>query len=527
MKRLSIILVLALSFSACKKENDSAQWDVNIIGPLFKATLSVSDLVPDSLSQVAPDGAVTLVLDSNIYSTPVDSIFKIQDTIQSTVFISPGNYTLTPGFVFYSQPNEMDLDLNGVELASAIVKSGNAKLTAKNRLQTEVIYTFSISKAKLNGVPFQKTVTISAAPSGGVTQIDEVFDISGYTLDLTGTSGGVFNNLSYTVQGQTSPTGNSVSVTLGDTVVDVASGFQALIPLYAKGYLGQGSVTETGTNAIGTGKLRDGTILLDSISATLTMKNSIGADAQALLTSMRSVNDRTGVTVDLIAPNLINHILNLNRATETGAPPSPVNSTYYSIQLDNTNSNIIDLIENLPERLEYDLKLNLNPLGNASGHHDFIYTDDLFDANLKVNFPLRFAANQLMFVDTQEIATLDTTSDDNLGDGIFTLIADNGFPYQFDLQLIMLNEQNQAVDSLLVPTNIDAAPLDGNFRAIGKKRTSIPIPLSVERRTRMLACKRIALRATFSTGSYPQILQVYRDYELNLKLIGDFTYSIR
>src|SRR6185436_13952060 len=185
--------------------------------------------------------------------------------------------------------------------------------------------------------PFQKIETIDAAVNGVPTSIDKTYDISGYTMDLTGTLGDEFNNLSYNVNGQTSPSGTTVTVQPGDTIVDITSGFESLIPFYAKGYLGQGSFNGTGSNSIATGKLEDGTILLDSISATLTFKNSVGAEAQALLTSMRAVNDRTGTTVSLVAPTLVNHTLNLNRATESGPPVSPVNSTYYTVQLDNTN----------------------------------------------------------------------------------------------------------------------------------------------------------------------------------------------
>ena len=166
MKRLFLLFLPAFLFSACKKENDSPQWDVAVLAPLFKTTLRVSDLVPDSLSQVAPDGAVTLVLDSNIYTTPLDSVFRIEDTLQSTLYLSPGIVILQPGFVFYSQPNDLDLDLNSVELSTAIVKSGYARLHAINHLATPVIYTFNIPKATLNGNPFQKIQNLAAAPSG-------------------------------------------------------------------------------------------------------------------------------------------------------------------------------------------------------------------------------------------------------------------------------------------------------------------------------------------------------------------------
>jgi len=527
MKTFFKFLFILLFFAACKKENDSPQWDVAILAPLFKTTLGVSDLVPDSLTHVDPDGAVTLVLDSNIYSTPLDSVFKIEDTLQTTIYISPGLINLQPGFVFYSQPNDLDLDLNNVELTGAIVKSGHAKLVAKNHLPTPVIYTFNIPKATLNGVPFQKVETIAAAANGVPTSFDSTFDISGYTMDLTGSLGDEFNNLSYTVVGQTSPGGSTITLQPGDTIVDITSGFESLIPFYAKGYLGQGSFNGTGNNSIATGKLEDGTILLDSISATLTFKNSVGAEAQALLTSMRAVNDRTGTTIDLIAPTLVNHTLNLNRASESGPPVSPVNSTYYSVQLDNTNSNILSLMESLPDRFEYDINFYLNPLGNVSGHHDFLYTDNLFDANLKVNFPLRFAANQLMFADTQALATIDTLSDDNLGDGTFKLIAENGFPCEMEVQLVTLDENYNATDSLFVPNIIAPAPMDGNYRAIGKKRTVLTIALPVARREQFLRAKFVAIRARFSTSAYPQVLQIYADYTLDLKLVGDFIYSIR
>jgi hypothetical protein len=183
-------------------------------------------------------------------------------------------------------------------------------------------------------------------------------------------------------------------------------------------------------------------------------------------------------------------------------------------------------MESLPDRLEYDLDFNLNPLGNASGHHDFLYTDDLFDANLNVYFPLRFAANQLLFTDTQALAAIDTSGGNDIGDGVFTLIAENGFPYELEVQLITLDENLHATDSLFVPNTIDPAPMDGNFRAIGKQRTEIEINLPVSRREKLLNAKFIAIRARFSTSSYPQVLQIYSDYVLNLKLVGDFIYHI-
>ena len=69
--------------------------------------------------------------------------------------------------------------------------------------------------------------------------------------------------------------------------------------------------------------------------------------------------------------------------------------------------------------------------------------------------------------------------------------------------------------------------MDGNFRAIGKMRTEFIIDLPVDRREKLLAAKYVAIRARFSTSAYPHILQIYSDYVLDLKLVGDFIYHIR
>ena len=266
---------------------------------------------------------------------------------------------------------------------------------------------------------------------------------------------------------------------------------------------------------------------LDSVTLDLDIENGLGAELQAMISSFSSLNENTGNSVNLVAPGLLNRFINMNRATETGQLSDPVRPTHALIHLDNSNSNLVQLIENLPDRLMYDIDFSLNPLGNVSGSNDFLYRDHLVNTHLRVIVPLRFALNQVVLVDTQEIATSDLLNLDPVGVSTFTLLVDNGFPFDLDLQLFLINESGSITDSLLVPSQIAMANVDVNFRVLSSVRTKIPIPVDGLRKQHLLEARKMAIKAKFTSPSYPSLVQMYADYHLDLKLIADGIYSIR
>jgi hypothetical protein len=531
LRLLALIFLLAVVCFSCKKENENPQWDVQLLAPIFKARLSVANLLADSIYTTAPDGAVNVVYTSNGFSPPVDSLFQFNDTLIPSFYVVPVPVNLNPGTTIYPGTNqEVDLDLpNGIELKMAIIKKGFAHLVARNRLHTKVIYEFKIPKATLNGDTFKIVQTVDSATSSGSAILDGEFDISGYTIDLTGVNGDEVNTLTYSVTAKTDPAGPAIAVNANDTLYYVETGFKDMVPLYGKGYLGQGSSTANNQSEnVGlTDLIQSGSILLDSVKMTFTIKNSMGADAQAIISSFQSVNDRTGVTYSLTSPLIINHTININRASETAPPIAPVNSTYYSVVLDQGNSDIIPFIENIPSRINYSVTLNFNPLGNVSGSNDFMYTDSLFSTSLKLEMPLRFAASQLMFLDTVVSEINDTAAAENIGRGEFTVIAMNGFPYEMTVQLFPLNDLNEVTDTILVPGIIAPAPLNSSLRATTKERTVMKFTVDEAKKDRILKSKNLILKAKVTTSAYPLTLQVYSDYSLDLKVIGDVIYHVR
>jgi hypothetical protein len=528
---LPVLFGIALfGFISCKKENKNPQWDVDIVAPLFKTSLSVNNLLADSLYQVAPDGAVNIIYTSNAYSPPVDSLFQFRDTLIPTSYSAPVPVSLNAGTTIYSANQTVSLEIpNGVKLKLAIIKKGFAHFIARNNLHTKVIYAFTIPGATLNGDTFKIVQTVDSATVSGPAVFDGTFDISGYTIDLTGITGNDFNTLTYNIVAKTDPLGPSIITNANDTLYNVQTGFKDMVPLYGSGYLGQGSVTANNESQnVGlTNLIQGGTIELDSVKATMTIVNRVGADAQALITSFESINEQTGITVPLISPSIINHIININRASESGPPIAPVNATTYIATLDQTNSNIIAFAENIPSKINYSLNINFNPLGNVSGSNDFIYTDSLFETTFRLEMPLRFAANQLMFLDTVNSEIKDTAALANVSTGEFTILADNGFPWEMTIQLSVLDESNTVTDVILVPGIIAPAPLNSALRATTKKRSVMKFPVDAGRKQRILTSKNLIVSGRFNTLAYPQPLQIYADYALDLQLIGDVKYQVR
>ncbi len=526
---LVILTGLLIGITSCRKENPNPQWDIEVVGPLAYATLGAGQLIGDSSIETQADGAQILNYDTTFSEFNIDSIYQFNDTTIQTVVLFPAfPANLPPNTPFTSSNNNISLGISGVQLKKAIIASGKIKLEIKNTLQTKVNFVYTIPKAKKNGVPFVVTASVDSASRTDPKYFIAEYDFSGYDVDMTGSSGTSFNSITYTVDARSDPAGDTISVASLDTLVNLKTTLIAIQPLFVKGYLGQQETHEQSNRNIGLGGLiRNGTVALDSVKMNVDIVNYIGADEQIYISYFRSVNNRTGTSVDLAAPSFIRNYLNINRASIVPWLADSLVSTIYSIQFDNSNSNITDVIENLPDKFEYDLKLNFNPLANISGSNDFVYKDKLIDTRLRIRMPLRFALNQLLLADTVPFTIATATDFEPVGYTTLTLFADNGFPFDLNLQMFLLDSNRVIVDSLFVPDLIRAAPIDANYRAAGTTETVIQIPVDETRKQNLLNVKHVGIRMKFNTPDYPQLIQMYSDYRVNFKLVADGIYSIR
>ncbi|MDQ3047826.1 MAG: hypothetical protein M3R27_09790 [Bacteroidota bacterium] len=514
-------LVFLLAFFACRKELEKPSWDTQILAPLINASLDINNLLPDSILQANADSSLKIVYNSDIFKLTIDSLFSIPDTILSNFYTVPFGFTITGGSTIISNTSETTYQLQGVELRKVIVKSGFVKYTVKSKVQEVTQFVYTLPCAKLGGVPFTFTATVPAGSASSPGVYSQVFDLSGYTIDLTGPLNNKVNTIYNSLV--VSNAGASVFVSPSDSI-KIENTFFDIIPSYAKGYFGQNTI-DIGpelTDFSLFSRITDGTIQLEDVNLNLKLENPIGLDARVYFNNLSSVNTRSGTTINL-SNSIIGSPININRASESGGTVYP---TYSNFPLTVSNSNIKPMIENLPDKFGYSMQLITNPLGNISGSNDFIYADRLFKARLEMEIPLSLVATNLTLTDTLDF-NISSGDAQNVHSGTITLFANNGFPFDAGLQMYTLDENNVITDSIFGYANtIDEAPVNASLRAIGKKLTKISIPLSESKMSMLYSTKKIVLKVKFNTSSQPQYIKIYSDYTIDVKLVGDFNYTI-
>lgn len=533
LKRGIFVFVCLALFAGCKKEFERPQWDVALLGPIAKGTLGIRNLTSDTLLKVNPDSSVTLIYNKNFYSLAIDSLLSIPDTIVNTTVPPnpvPVPFNITPGSILYQKTDETKLAVNNVQLRSAIVKTGKVRFTVTNRLHTKVLFTYNIPGASKNGSVFNISAAVDSATAAGPGVYINEYDLSGYFFDLTGTAGNKVNSISFFLEAKSDPNGPLVVNKANDTALFIQNGFVDIVPYYAKGYLGQTTLTVGPDSSLLDlfENVKSGMLSLNYARLKLTIENDIGMDAQLKVGSLTSVNTRTNTSVNLAAPSIIGQTLNINRAGAAGTTTNPSYiPSFYTVEIDNANSNFKSLLENLPDYLVYDLNLKTNPLGNVSGSNDFAFADHLVNVNLNMEIPLNLAADQLTMSDTADFSLSGDSTVNNLGAGAFIFNVNNGFPFDLRMTLTTLNEQNQFLDKLIDNGLAAAPPLDGNLKAVGKKLSQFIIPVDDARTELLRQAKKMVVTAAYTTAAGTQQVKIYADYTIDFKLIADIKYHVR
>lgn len=514
---------LIVCLAACRKESKRPYWDVDILAPLVKSTLTINNILADSVLQKNPDNSLVLVYNYSLSAFNVDSLFRIPDTTLKNVYAAPVTYSVNPGgAIIPALSNPITYPLADAQLTYVTLREGRMLLTIKSQVKGLVDFTYVMPKVTdAFGNVFDTTVTIPAATASAEGTYSGEFDLSGYKVDLTGPAGTSFNVMitNYTaVLSPQNPTGITIAA---GAKVDVANTFVGIIPQYAKGYFGH-TITNIGPDTADFAlfdHLVDGTIDLEDIDFRLNIENSIGADARLTLHDLASINSRNGNTVHL-ANSAVGSPLNINRSADNAGIVIP---TTYSIAMTPSNSNIKPFLENLPDRLSYQLDLEVNPLGNVSGGNDFVYYGKLMKTDLNITIPLSLVANNLTISDT---VAINTASLENVNSGTLYLYADNGFPFTAEVQLYLLDAGLNIVDSLVSAPNAVLAPLlDGNNVCQGKKMSVLVFDMDEDKLSLLNASDKIYIRVKFNTAEAPEYVKLYSFYEMDVKLVGDFNYT--
>lgn len=510
---------------SCRKDWQKPSWEVDVLAPVFHTQLTIGDLLPDSLLQVNPDTSLTLLFNSTIYRMSLDSLVDLPDTTFADTFALPPfvpSVNVNPGQQIFTQTEEKKFYGGEAELKRVITENGTCQFTIISTVNQPTDYTYTINNATLAGQPFTTTVTVPAGSVSSPTVYTASYSLAGYDFDLTSSTGSEYNTYKTTISIKLNANASATTVTNQDEVI-IETKFIDLIPAYALGYFGSEQITMplTETEFDIFNRIISGSLDIDQLDVNLKLRNGIGADARITLQQLSSVNSVTTASASL-SHSIINSDVNINRAQDISN--SPV-ETVYTINLNNTNSNIDQMLETLPDKFAVLMEANINPLGNVSAHSDFFYSTGTLEADLEIEMPLSLIATDLVIADTVDI---DVNKGENgyVTKGTFRFFVENGFPLDAELELWLLDGNLQPVSMIVTQGNILQAYTNAQNRVTAPRTSEVIAELGTTEMDQLYNADKVMLRVKFNTSSQTQHVTIYDDYYFDIKMTADFTFKI-
>jgi hypothetical protein len=156
----------------------------------------------------------------------------------------------------------------------------------------------------------------------------------------------------------------------------------------------------------------------------------------------------------------------------------------------------------------------------------FFFKDYTIESNLNVSFPLSLIASNLILEDTVNFNLSNQVNDQSINNGELVIFANNGYPFDAKIQLTLYDELGNFLENLTVNNIIQSANVNSVLRATDKKESVLTVPLSSASISNLYATKKMVFQIAFTTTEQPQFLKIYEDYEMDIKIVGDFSYNI-
>lgn len=522
-KRFSILLALFLFFTNCRKPSD-ANWDIDATLPIVNSVLNIKDYLGDTLFSTDQTGLLHFVYNNEVASLKLDSLLNMPDTSIFTSFTStvPVNIPLQPGQnLALFPPTEIEFNIsNGIEIKNAIIREGVMNVKFSNFIKEPMDLICEIPSATKDG----KKLLIKETIPTGTNTVVRSYDLKGYALNMRGLDGLKYNTIVQTYTLGLNPGANSVTVAYGDGArVEVS--YSDIVPEYIEGYFGQQTVDialDTARFGFSENFQADNFLLSDA-TMNFDIVNEFGAEFSASIYNIKSINSAKSTVVPLQTDQLAS--ININRATKSG---SSINPSSKKINFNKANSNIIDFISNLPDKISYEGKVKVNPLGNISGHNDFAFYNTGIRIMADIDIPLRYTASNFYLQTTNTVDFSSTEQLDKVNYGYFVVAAINGFPFDIRLQAYMYDESNQIIDSLFVPGSniIERGSLNAANEVVSPTQKNISVPIDRTKIEHLKLCKKIKLFSQLKMPPNPPEIKLFEKYDLKVNIIAELNYNV-
>jgi hypothetical protein len=358
----------------------------------------------------------------------------------------------------------------------------------------------------------KRTVNLPGAKPGGREIQEETVDMSGYILDFRGKNPNVkdtVNTFHQILKVTLDSSGRKLQVTLNDSL-RIYYALTDLLPEYATGYMGQTLNKNTGRAPFALFKGADGSIGFKNFTASVLVKNSIGAEGSVKVNLLEGENTFSKNKVKLSATPLVGPVY---------IPPSPFvyNSASESkVVLNGTNSNVKAFVENLPQWIDYDIDVETNPYGNVSNWKDFVFDNSSVDVFLRIDAPVSFTIGGLNLRDTQAIEIASLPKIERVKSATLIMDIMNDFPIESKVELTLLDVAYQPLGTVEIqPTTIAPGKTGPGGTPLAASQSVIRVKIDNDKADMLRNTRFVAIKTNFKGDGTQQ--KIYNTYKLKVK----------
>ncbi len=420
---------------------------------------------------------------------------------------------------------EINSDEN-IQLNTVISKSGAINLKVYNTLPQIINFNFKLPSATKDGIPLTVNGQVPKAINGNQGIYQNEIDLSDYNISLKGTNNDTVNKISYQLSARIDSTGEYINLSLTDSVY-LECMFNNLKPKYAQGWFGNSTINLEGVSVFDLPQeLKDAYVNFKGTKLSVELQNSIGIQGNVVFNNISATNTSNSTTQTLQIPLEYNPLY-IQKPIDNGE--GNITPQVSNINLNSNNSNTDDIINIIPDKINYNIDLNINnnqSPPNVGEGTDFVYSDSKIEANINMEIPLDLIASGLVLTDTFDI---NVNTDDVKDGALFHLFSYNGFPIEAKLQLYILDKQNNTIkDSLFIQNNTVQAGIieQASHKVIEPFRTKLDIPVSQYKMQELQNTKKLLLKVIFDTKPNGEHVKIYSNYYIKVKISADFSYSV-
>jgi hypothetical protein len=523
-----IIVISSIIIAGCHKERPHPSWNMDLLVPLLSDTVTIMDVISDTLITVNPDHTVSFVFDRLLYEINVDSLVRLPDTLfhfeQVMSWMPFPSIPLPPGEPIIEAQFDWPLDyetfgFEGIALENAVIRSGKINFEVYNSSSGTILSEFAINSAVRNETD---TFFISKIiPAGQLAS--ESFDFSGYHLNLTGINHDTVNMVNYTLGLFADPTITDTLILVQADSFAVNIYFEDIVIDYAKGNFGRNTYYFGPENSKVDifGDLNISGFSMKDAAVFLRIQNNYGVDGLFKIKEFAAFNSETAENI-ILQSDLIDSSLYIEAATQTcdGLMIIEPADNYF----DFSSSNFNDLLQIMPDQISYTLEMTSNPSADSTSRDHFFYFEEPIRVFVEANVSQGVMIRDLFVENTKEWhgEGIDINS---VSEGKLVVVLDNGFPFTFDMNLFLEDEYHEILDTLLFEEFVAGGILGPDSTVVEPVETRIDVWLTESLKESIQTAKFSHYELLINSAENKHV-KIYSTDILKLKIIGDFTYLV-